>query len=93
LYTISPENKPPKEGTPEELSLEVESPEEKMKSKILRSRYIIQEKYGIEINLLSTIYLLLIVNLNHKPSKSIDIKIIGQFIYRIIDQSRIHVNV
>ena len=40
--------------------------------------------HGIEINLLSTIYLLLtlpeviIVNLNHKPSKSVDVEIIGQ---------------
>jgi hypothetical protein len=29
LCTISPENKPPEEETPKELSLEVESPEEK----------------------------------------------------------------
>ena len=29
MCTISPENKPPEKGTPEELSLEVESPEEK----------------------------------------------------------------
>jgi hypothetical protein len=29
LCTISPENKPPEEVTPEELFLEVESPEEK----------------------------------------------------------------
>jgi hypothetical protein len=29
LCTISPENKPPEAETPEELSLEVESPEEK----------------------------------------------------------------
>ena len=51
---------------------------------ILRSQYIIQKKYGIEINLLSTIYLLLtlpkvmIVNLNHKLSKKFDVEIIDQ---------------
>jgi hypothetical protein len=75
LCTISPENKPPEEETPEELFPEVKSPEEKMVPEISRSRYIIQEKYWIEINLLLTIYLLLIVNLNHKPSKSIDVEI------------------
>ena len=75
MCTISPENKPPEEETPEELSLEVKSPEEKMVPEISRSRYIIQEKYWIEINLLSTIYLLLMVNLNHKPSKSVDVEL------------------
>jgi hypothetical protein len=51
---------------------------------ISRSRYIIQEKYGIEINLLSTIYLLLtlpevmMVNLNHKPLKNFEVEMIGQ---------------
>ena len=51
---------------------------------ISRSRYIIQEKYWIEINLLSTIYLLLtlleviMVNLNNKPSKNVDVEMIGQ---------------
>ena len=51
---------------------------------ISRSRYIIQEKYRIEINLLLTIYLLLtlpevmMVNLNHKPSKNVDLEMIGQ---------------
>jgi hypothetical protein len=49
----------------------------KMVPEISRSRYIIQQKYEIEINLLSTIYLLLtlpevmMVNLNHKPSKNV----------------------
>ena len=41
LWTISSENKPPEEETPEELSLEVKSPEEKMVPEISRSRYII----------------------------------------------------
>ena len=51
---------------------------------ISRSRYIIQEKYWIEINLLLTIYLLLtlpeviMVNLNNKPSKNVDVEMIGQ---------------
>ena len=50
----------------------------------MRSRYIIQEKYRIEINLLLTIYLLLtlpevmMVNLNHKPSKKFGVEMIGQ---------------
>jgi hypothetical protein len=41
LCTISPENKPSEEETPEELSLEVESPEKKRYLKMMRSRYII----------------------------------------------------
>ena len=41
LCTISLENKLPEEKTPEELSLEVESPKEKMVPEISRSRYII----------------------------------------------------
>jgi hypothetical protein len=41
----------------------------------------------IEINLLSIIYLLLMVNLNHKPSKSVDVELLTnmEFICRIID--------
>jgi hypothetical protein len=41
MCTISPENKLPEEETPEELSLEVESPEKKMVPEISRSQYII----------------------------------------------------
>jgi hypothetical protein len=55
-----------------------------MVPEISRSRYIIQEKYRIEINLLSIIYLLsilpevMMVNLNHKPSKNVNVEMIGQ---------------
>ena len=59
--------------------------------KITRSRYImyIQEKYGIEIKLLSTTYFhiklplilleVMIMNINHKPSMNVDVEMIGQY--------------
>ena len=56
----------------------------------MRSQYImyIQEKYGIEIKLLSTIYFhiklplilseVMIMNMNHKLSMNVDIEMIDQ---------------
>jgi hypothetical protein len=89
LCTKSPKNEPPDEETPEELSPEVESPEEKKvpgnyeisicyinigeiwdRNKLLSTTYF-------HFKLLFTLLEVMMLNLNHKLSKNVDIEVIG----------------
>jgi hypothetical protein len=81
----SPENRPPEEVSPEELSPEKEQVPENNEISI---HYVSTEKYWIEIKLLSTTYFhlkllltlpeVMMMKLNHKPSKNVDVEMIGQ---------------